>query len=452
MAGDPLSFVYNGRDNTGAATILKQPTVAPAPKPDTRFLDSLGFDIRDGGNVWEYGKENVINARNEYTKAYTQALAEGIDLKKDPQRGMALIQKKQEVNDWVGKEKRDEQTATPIERDLAKNFELYAPDAKEKFEAWKRNPNRPPQPEGVVRYTKADFSDANKPTKKYYKVVRKVETNPDGSSTARQVPEFQEEEARKDFQIDYRQSQGNYKLEGLKKLTYEDLANRVPNWDQVPLADRGLMVEKVLEDDFIQKAKANMPTTIISNKDAPEDKTAQGSGGSGGITTTPKLDKTWATRDGKLLKRFDWILNPITGKNKDAEGKLLWNDGDEENATVYNSKLVQPRMWEDGKMDIVVTKETLGDNGRGGLIKIGEEQVSLPLSTNNKGLLVEFYNFDADKVIFDPNALWRKEINNFPTPPSKYKKEADKRTATPKAKTKIVNKVLSIPGVTPRNK
>lgn len=415
MAGDPLSFVYNGRDNTGAATILKQPTVAPAPKPDTRFLDSLGFDIRDGGNVWEYGKENVIKAKNEYLKAYTQALVEGVDLKKDPQRGMTIIQQKQAANDTVSKEQRDEKTAIPIDRDLIKNPELYTPESKPNFEAWKRNPNRPPQPEGVVRYTKADFSDANKPTKGYYKVVKKVTTDEKGASVTRQVPEFLEENARKDFQIDYRQSQGNYKLEGLKKLTYEDLSNRVPNWDQIPLADRGLMVEKVLEDDFIQKAKANIPTTIIGNKEAPEDKTANTST-KGGYDIDKDIALSWElTGNDNMVKRVDFNLTPIPNpKKKIAEdGALDWNDA---NKRVVRSPLVQVRVRENGKPFVVVKEKKEIKDKYGVVIETKEQEVELPLTTNNKNNLRDYYNFDADKEITSPDAKWRSKLDKFTDP------------------------------------
>ena len=144
---DPSSYVYSGRDGSGAATILKpfdssrifnDYDKARAPKKNP-ILDSLGKDIFSIG-----GKARPIDrpAINKKLKAYIDKVSElranNVDLTSDPDAAFEVMRLKNEAIDFSSKSLRDGVLGDNAKRDVQRNPKAYPPDAIKQIEAWEQ--------------------------------------------------------------------------------------------------------------------------------------------------------------------------------------------------------------------------------------------------------------------------------------------------------------------------
>jgi len=137
---DPSSYVYQGRDNTGAATILRDPFAdydrARAPRKNP-LLDSLGRDILTLGGKAHPKDRPALNKMTEgFVKLYSKAKADNASIDANPEIFNELITAKQALTDYTSKSIEDWKTEKAWRTQIASRPDLFEENASGSIDAW----------------------------------------------------------------------------------------------------------------------------------------------------------------------------------------------------------------------------------------------------------------------------------------------------------------------------
>lgn len=408
---DALSYVYRGKEGTGVAQVLKQPTPAKPEKQDTSYLDSLGDDIRKLGPVWEVDRPAITQMRNDYLDLLSRAYAS----KKDPRTDLALqkelLDRKALLIDAMSKSARDQAAFSKGEPEFKRNPDLYAPEEIEKFYKRKETPLAEiyvPQ-----RYSTKDVTDVYNTGKNHYETVRTVTRDKEGKEVSSYKDVFKTDEARKVWNEYANANQGTAPFIKAFKIAYKDLEDEMGDaFTTKSEQEKGALVNKKMEDNYLLFSAAKKRNQGTGYKAAHEDKE-----GSGATTTPIDVTKdytmTWKyDGNGNVVKKVSWNINPVNEKLKDIENKLQWTDT---TGKVYIGKLIRPTIDEYGNAMVTVSIADMKPNKFGDMVKVGDFEKELPLTDTNKKYLRDFYKFDIDKAL-SKDAAWRKDIENLQLP------------------------------------
>ena len=171
---DPSSYVYSGRDGSGAATILKpfdssrifrDYDNARKPKKNP-ILDSLGKDILTLGSKARPIDRPVINKKlKAYIDKVSELRANNVDLVSDPEAAFEVQRLRNDVVDYSSKSIRDGMMIENFKKDYQRNPAAWPDNTLEKIDEWdnmniESRPATPP----VQRLQPANFDKYFKPT------------------------------------------------------------------------------------------------------------------------------------------------------------------------------------------------------------------------------------------------------------------------------------------------
>lgn len=401
---DPSSYVYSGRDGSGAATILKpfdssrifrDYDNARAPKKNP-ILDSLGKDLFSIG-----GKARPIDrpAINKKLKAYIDKVSElranNVDLASDPDAAFEVMRLKNEAIDFSSKSLRDGMMLENFAKDIKRNPNAYSPDALQKLEAWDQmdiesRPATPPvqklQPENFYKY----FAPTGKQ-------LEKVEVYTDANGKSSRRVKYDASKLPEAFEALYEANENDpefirYMATSAEKAREKALAQGI-NYDALPVEEQGKLAYSEAMYQY-GKTKQSQIAQYVGNKEAPD-------------TEARKTAAKGKAQKDAIEQGYVVTARPI--KNKDNEfdikkvqswvvaNKETGNPADNTPMTFEGGVIGSPQRIEniEGKSTPILVV-------RKGNTAKDYEMVEIPLTPINASKLKAEYGFDWEKIRKDP--------------------------------------------------
>lgn len=402
---DPSSYVYSGRDGSGAATILKpfdssrifsDYDKARAPKKNP-ILDSLGKDIFSiGGKARPQDRPAINKKLKDYIDEVSKLSADNVDLISNPGAAFSVTQKKQGVIDLESKSLRDGLMLENFAKDIKRNPNAYPPDAMQKLEAWDQmDIESRPATIPVSRLKAANFDQYFRQMGKELDVSGSHK-NTDGSYT--NYRKYDPSALPEVFKAVYDANENDpdfINFMAVAEADARDLANlQGVDFDNLPMQEKAQMTyaEAMSQFGAIKKSQiarrsgsGDAPDTE-ARKTAAKGKAQQDAIQQGYVVTA----RTVKNKDGDfdIKKVQSWVVaNKETG-----------NPADNTPMTFEGGVIGSPQRIEnvEGKGTPTLVVRT----GNGSTIPY--EMVEIPLTPINASKLKAEYGFDWDKIKKDP--------------------------------------------------
>lgn len=419
------SYVAQGRDNTGAAAVLRLGNpyadgfryhdMQGAQKEKRRqqsrqLVDSLGRDLEGMSmRAWERDHPEIRKAMDEFVNYQVDLMARNVDLNDNPQAWRDLKTKKQDVIDLVSKSIEDKRTYEAVRGDMMRNPYLYKEEDRAGFDGWQNTPlgKRVPDP-GVRRMGVPDYaSSILKVAGNPYHTVTVPQKNADGTTTM--VTRQQVDQAQLDRSFEnwaQMGQQGNdpayYALEQLAQDEVRTAAAvQGVDFDAMPPEQQAAMVTPVLKQMYQQIPIDHYATrsadTIKKTPTADQDNSAGGAGfkvGDYTVSYTVITDKKIAAPNKAPTK---WEVWTVADKTATDNKTHRWYS---EDGKVIDGALINIRK-EKGTgrmvMDVATYPEVSSQSSTGGVRKTSTPRLKeIPFSAKNREILRTEYKFDPE--------------------------------------------------------